>query len=65
MSETIISKDYARQLTATYDDKFKIATFEDIAILGEGKEFNTGRITLSIDDVKAMLAYLEGLEVGK
>lgn len=51
-----------RQLTAQYNLEFKSVSFEENTVLHDGRLFNVSRMTLSKEDVQAMLKYFEELE---
>ncbi|OXS75488.1 hypothetical protein B1B04_07160 [Lysinibacillus sp. KCTC 33748] len=51
-----------RKITAQYNPEFKSESFEENAVLHDGRQFNVSGLTLRKEDVQAMLQYFEELE---
>lgn len=56
--ERIYSDTY-KQLTAKYDATFDLISIEQSALMSNGSKFNTGRLSLSIQELKTLVKYAQ------
>lgn len=55
----IINEDSTKLLQVSYCEKTNSLSLEQFAKLSDGGHFNTGRISLSDEEVQAMMKYIE------